>query len=105
MGNIRKIHGYECQVCYELYPTREEAKACFDESVKIECDEVKNERPKTKFLKGYECAECLELYKKPEVAKACCKSLGRPSNDYTTYDAIGKKKEQDRKDKEVVQNE
>ena len=59
MAKVKKVKGYECQTCYEIYKFAGEAHHC--------CPKDEPE-----FVEKWECTKCNEIYEDKEDAESCC---------------------------------
>lgn len=90
MSNTRKINGWECESCNQLYGTSLEALECFN---KYASDKEKQEHydkrsPGIKLLVGHECIDCLKLHDEYINARQCCYSSYPEPKDKDNFDLI-----------------
>ena len=88
MSNTRYVNGYECPICFELYPTERRANNCF-KKCKEDC--VKGydvSKDKVKLIAGFECCDCGKLYARKMDAGDCCNMNYPEERGDANYDKI-----------------
>lgn len=90
MGKTRYVHGWECPICYQLYPTKKRVMDCFKECL-IECLIQDDKEHEVILLKGHECIDCLKLHNREVNAKKCCNpEYSQETEPKDTYNVIGR---------------
>lgn len=98
MGKVRYVNGWECQSCYELYPTEERAIKCFNNCKKDYKKQKDIPKIQTKLIKGFECINCFKIYSFKTEAEECCNVKYKQYVEAERkYDIIGKYNERNKK--------